>query len=76
MGGTVQFHQVKLALLRNNLIDVRFELWVCLEHFGADRTLDGRFDLGLCAHGQTVDVSNRGRGGVNHPGPYSFLNML
>lgn len=45
----LQFYQVQLTLLRHNLVNVRLEVGVRLEHFGPDAPLHRGLDLGLCA---------------------------
>jgi hypothetical protein len=47
----VQFQQIQLALLGDDLVDVRGEFGVCFYDFGADCALDGGLDFGFCAGG-------------------------
>lgn len=50
----LQFHHIQLTLLGHDLVNMRLEFGVCLEHFDPDPSLHRGFDLGLCARGQTV----------------------
>ena len=62
-----EFDEVELRFLRDDLVDVRFELGVGFEDFGADGALDRGFNFGFCACVETADWGQywgRGEGGL------------
>ncbi len=57
VGVTLQFHQIQLALLGHDLVDMQLEVRECLEDFGTYAALNRGLDFGLCACCETAVVS-------------------
>ena len=85
-GVYIQFQEVELGFLGDDLVDVGGEEGVGLADFGPDGALDGGFDFGLCAGGDAGWGKTYSLAGVFYVwlvffggfflGTCSFLNML
>lgn len=56
-GDNVQLYEIKLLFLGHDVFDVGLEEGVCIQHFLADRALDGGLNLRLCAGGYAALIS-------------------